>query len=1047
MSGGNPISAVTDAFSSALGTDGSHGGLLGLGAQLDKSVRQVVPGGWATIGLAALAIAAPYAAPELFAAAPTSIGFDAAATGASAGMTAGGVGASGGILGGAATTAAGITGTEAAAGLGLGAAANAGLSPAVASMLSSAQTGALTGGAMGGINSAIRGTDPLTGILSGALMGGLTGASLADVSSLLAANGVPQSMIQPMSSALVGAAKSVAAGADPVTVLENTALSSGLGALSNSAKALISPDIGTTASNIATSAGTGALGSAIKGGDPTTGALSGAVGSGLNSLMAPVANILSSASSTSPYDPTVAQTPVDPASTVLGQQLSQEAQTIGSQASALEPTIAQQNAALASQATATNSAYDQAYKDQTALNNAISSAYTPAYNNVVSLQKTANDLYSQITPLQSAYDTNAAAYKADPTNTTALTAANDAATQLNNLIPQYNSAYDAFNTANTSLTDLYNTQIAPLQQTFQASNQSLQTQLGNYTAAQTALQNTTQQFSTYLSNLNQIASGNLVSGVNAPETSLGNANAVSQIPAAPESNPITDAASAVLNAIIPSANAAEPIPGDKGSVTVQNIGDNTTTAAPDNPVVDVSAPDSQGNVTKTYASGDAITLNANGDVVSSTTPDGVTTPITPADSSAPVDNTTPATSTGVSSSDVVANLAANQPASTPVDQPVTPPVQQPVSTPVDQPVTPPVQQPVSTPVDQPVTPPVQQPVSTDTGGLANTPVSQPTTSGGLPVPVNQVTNPDSSVTTTYSDGSQSTSSGTTAIGGLTAGTSTGTSTGTTTAGTGTSTGTTTAGTGTGAGTSTGTTTAGTGSTSTGTGSTSTGLGNLGMATTGTTQTLGGVALPTAKTIKGTQIASPLAQSYNVPIETYQQPTYNPQSLAEIQNAAEGGLIHMASGGSADFPAAQGLMHGRMTKHADLFGLDGAALAQAPHLAAGGNMAFEDRTLPEGHNPQFFSEGGLNSIHHRYVTGQGDGTSDSIPAMLANGEFVIPADVVSSLGNGSNDSGAKVLDEFLKTIREHKRKADAKHLPPDSKGALGYLLEAKRKASK
>ena len=68
-------------------------------------------------------------------------------------------------------------------------------------------------------------------------------------------------------------------------------------------------------------------------------------------------------------------------------------------------------------------------------------------------------------------------------------------------------------------------------------------------------------------------------------------------------------------------------------------------------------------------------------------------------------------------------------------------------------------------------------------------------------------------------------------------------------------------------------------------------------------------------------------------------------------------------------------------------------------------------------------------------------------MLANGEFVIPADVVSSLGNGSNDSGAKVLDELLKTIRSHKRKADAKHLPPDSKGALGYLLEAKKKAKK
>jgi len=204
-------------------------------------------------------------------------------------------------------------------------------------------------------------------------------------------------------------------------------------------------------------------------------------------------------------------------------------------------------------------------------------------------------------------------------------------------------------------------------------------------------------------------------------------------------------------------------------------------------------------------------------------------------------------------------------------------------------------------------------------------------------------------------------------------------------------------------------------------------------------------LPVAKTIKGTQIASPLASKYDVPVDTYQQPTYNPQSLAEIQNAANGGLIHMADGGSTAFPAAQGLLHGRQTKPADLFGLDGAALYPAPHLASGGNIPFEARTLPEGHNPQFFSEGGLNAIHNRYVTGQGDGTSDSIPAMLANGEFVIPADVVSSLGNGSNDSGAKVLDEFLKTIRDHKRKADAKHLPPDSKGALGYLLEAKHKA--
>ena len=96
-----------------------------------------------------------------------------------------------------------------------------------------------------------------------------------------------------------------------------------------------------------------------------------------------------------------------------------------------------------------------------------------------------------------------------------------------------------------------------------------------------------------------------------------------------------------------------------------------------------------------------------------------------------------------------------------------------------------------------------------------------------------------------------------------------------------------------------------------------------------------------------------------------------------------------------------------------------------------------------HSPEFYSEGGA-SMANRYVTGDGDGTSDSIPAMLANGEFVIPADVVSGLGNGSNDSGAKVLDEFLRVIRQHKQKHDVKRLPPNSKGPLAYLTDAKRK---
>jgi hypothetical protein len=115
--------------------------------------------------------------------------------------------------------------------------------------------------------------------------------------------------------------------------------------------------------------------------------------------------------------------------------------------------------------------------------------------------------------------------------------------------------------------------------------------------------------------------------------------------------------------------------------------------------------------------------------------------------------------------------------------------------------------------------------------------------------------------------------------------------------------------------------------------------------------------------------------------------------------------------------------------------------QPQRIAQGGPIGYKGGGDVQEHHPEFFSEGGLK---HTFVEGDGDGTSDSVPAMLANGEFVIPADVVSSLGNGDNKSGAKVMDQFLQTVRSHKRDAEPNKLPPDSKGPLGYLLEAKKK---
>lgn len=76
---------------------------------------------------------------------------------------------------------------------------------------------------------------------------------------------------------------------------------------------------------------------------------------------------------------------------------------------------------------------------------------------------------------------------------------------------------------------------------------------------------------------------------------------------------------------------------------------------------------------------------------------------------------------------------------------------------------------------------------------------------------------------------------------------------------------------------------------------------------------------------------------------------------------------------------------------------------------------------------------------RMLKGPGDGMSDSIPATiagkqparLANDEFVVPADVVSHLGNGSSDAGAKQLYRMMDKVRAARtgKKSQAKQINP------------------
>ena len=93
-------------------------------------------------------------------------------------------------------------------------------------------------------------------------------------------------------------------------------------------------------------------------------------------------------------------------------------------------------------------------------------------------------------------------------------------------------------------------------------------------------------------------------------------------------------------------------------------------------------------------------------------------------------------------------------------------------------------------------------------------------------------------------------------------------------------------------------------------------------------------------------------------------------------------------------------------------------------------------------PAYATGGGISTLGSysdggRLLKGPGDGMSDSIPAKigkkqearLAEGEFVVPADVVSGLGNGSTDAGAKHLYKMMDKVRHARtgRKSQGKQI--------------------
>jgi hypothetical protein len=122
--------------------------------------------------------------------------------------------------------------------------------------------------------------------------------------------------------------------------------------------------------------------------------------------------------------------------------------------------------------------------------------------------------------------------------------------------------------------------------------------------------------------------------------------------------------------------------------------------------------------------------------------------------------------------------------------------------------------------------------------------------------------------------------------------------------------------------------------------------------------------------------------------------------------------------------------------------------RATPFAEGGIAALDagsyDRMVGEEPMYSTMASGGIANLGGysdggRMLKGPGDGMSDSIPATiagkrparLATEEFVVPADVVSHLGNGSSDAGAKQLYAMMDKVRQARtgRKSQGREINP------------------
>ena len=195
-------------------------------------------------------------------------------------------------------------------------------------------------------------------------------------------------------------------------------------------------------------------------------------------------------------------------------------------------------------------------------------------------------------------------------------------------------------------------------------------------------------------------------------------------------------------------------------------------------------------------------------------------------------------------------------------------------------------------------------------------------------------------------------------------------------------------------------------------------------------------------------------------DTSERQWFNPYYTAgEPYKAANGGIIALASGGPVEQMSNQAALGANtMYPMANMRTSAFATPYQTPqainmmaNMAPSGGGTVDQMSGEPNMQGTRMAAGGLSNLGSysdggRLLRGPGDGVSDSIPAQigdkqparLADGEFVVPARIVSELGNGSTEAGAKQLYKMLDRVQNARGKTTAKGKVAKNTNAAKYL---------